>query len=91
MKNQKLFAVGDKSKAICETCKDVVTTTFAIRDVPFSDGVGIAKDILVSVCDCCGEIVATPAQSTPDIKKARAAALGELANKASLTPNPLLA
>lgn len=68
----KLYQEGDKSKAICEDCAKIVNTTFAIRDVPFSDRDGVAKGILVATCDCCGRVVAIPAQSTPKIKAARA-------------------
>lgn len=68
----KLFKEGDKSKAICSSCEDVVSTTFKYRDVPFSDGVGCVKNILVSVCDCCGQVVATPPQSTPTIQASHA-------------------
>ncbi len=67
----KLFQEGDKSKAICSHCSQLVGTTFVRRDVPFSDGKALAKDILVAVCDVCDEIVATPAQSTPAIREAR--------------------
>jgi len=67
----KLFQEGDKSKAICSHCAELVGTTFVRRDVPFSDGKGSAKDILVAVCDVCHEVVATPAQSTPAIREAR--------------------
>ncbi|MGF6722740.1 hypothetical protein P3T43_002091 [Paraburkholderia sp. GAS41] len=69
--NTKLYEEGEKSKAICETCDQIVTTTFVRRDVPFSDGNGEAKNILVSVCDLCDEMVAVPAQSTPAIREAR--------------------
>lgn len=58
----------DKSKAICFNCKDVVATTFLYKDVPFSDGSGVVENILAAVCDVCGEVVATPAQATPQIK-----------------------
>jgi hypothetical protein len=71
----KLFKEGDKSKAICSCCKDVVLTTFKHRDVPFSDEIGVAKNILVSVCDFCSKVVATPPQSTPAIRLSRAKAL----------------
>jgi hypothetical protein len=73
--NMKLFKEGGKSKAICSSCKAVVSTTFKYRDVPFSDGIGFAKNILVSVCDCCDQVVATPPQSTPAIRLSRAKAL----------------
>jgi len=67
----KMFHDGDKSKAICAQCQKVVSTTFVYRNVPFNDGVGLVKDILVAVCDACDVIVATPPQSTPAIKAAR--------------------
>lgn len=66
----KLFIKGDKSKALCEKC-GLVSTTFDYRDVPFSDGSGVASDILVAECDVCHRVVAIPAQSTPAIRGAR--------------------
>jgi hypothetical protein len=65
------FSEGDKSKAICSNCKGVRTTIFAYRDVPFSDGDGIVKSILVGVCEQCDNVASIPAQSTPAISKAR--------------------
>lgn len=62
--------VGQKSKAICNHCKRVVSGTYAIRDMKFIDRPGVVKDILVLVCDECNNIVATPPQSTPAIKAA---------------------
>ena len=67
----KLFKAGEKGKAVCESCKDIVKTTFYYRDIPFRDSPGIVKDILVSVCDTCDSIVAVPAQSAPAIKAFR--------------------
>jgi hypothetical protein len=69
-----LYAAGETSKAICDGCKSVVSTTFAYRDVPFDDGTGLVKDILCAVCDRCDRVVAVPPQSTPAIKRARDAA-----------------
>jgi hypothetical protein len=70
----KFYEAGDKSKAICESCKALVPTTFQYRDVAFDDGSGCVKDILVAVCDHCDTVVSIPAQSTPAIKRARDAA-----------------
>lgn len=67
----KIYEAGEKSQAICEHCKSLVPTTFKYRDVPFDDGSGSVKDILVAVCDNCDAVVAIPAQSTPAIKRAR--------------------
>lgn len=72
------YTQGDKSRAICEDCNCIVTTTFEIRDVPFFDGSGIVENVLVAVCDNCYSVVAIPAQSTPEIQAA--------INKLSLEP-----
>lgn len=67
----KLYEDGEKSRAICHHCKQLVGTTFTRRDVPFSDGKGTVKHILAAVCDVCDRVVAVPAQSTPAIREAR--------------------
>lgn len=67
------YKPGNKSRAVCQNCETLVTTTFALRDVPFSDGSGTMPGILAAVCDLCGSVVAIPAQSTSEI----AAALAE--------------
>ncbi|WP_423597613.1 hypothetical protein [Roseateles sp. MS654] len=69
----KIFHEGEGGKAFCSHCNDVVRTTYARRDMPFSDGRGVARNILVGVCDRCGKPAAIPAQSTPAIAKARKA------------------
>lgn len=66
-----LFQENDKSKAICEHCKKIVLTTFKRRAMSFSDGKGLAQNILVSICDSCDRVVGIPAQSTPAIREAR--------------------
>lgn len=65
------YMEGDKSRAVCSDCEDLVVTTFIRRDVSFSDGIGTVKGILVAVCDQCNTVVGIPAQSTPAIKAAR--------------------
>lgn len=67
----KLYLQGDRGKALCEHCQQVVGITYSRRDVPFSDGNGQAREILVGVCDLCATVVAIPPQSTPAIKEAR--------------------
>ena len=68
---KKLYEPGEKSRAVCNNCARLVPTTFQYRNVPFSDGVGLAENILVAVCDECESVVAVPAQSTPAIRQAR--------------------
>ncbi|MEB6590409.1 MULTISPECIES: hypothetical protein [Pseudomonas] len=67
----KILLEGDSGKALCEHCQAVVPTHYVRRDVPFSDGQGVAKDILVGVCTRCDGVVAIPPQSTPAIREAR--------------------
>jgi len=68
----RLLVKGDKERAICER-DGVSTVTYDYRDVPFSEGKGKAKGILVGICDRCGEVVSIPPQSVPSIKAAREA------------------
>jgi hypothetical protein len=66
----KLYYEGEKGRAICSR-DGAQSFTFARRSVPFSDGDGMVSNILVGVCDRCGDVVAMPPQSTPAIKAAR--------------------
>lgn len=65
----KIYKVGDHGKAICDHCQAIEPITYKLRDVPFSDGSGIVKGILVGVCDKCDSVVLTPRQSTPAIRR----------------------
>lgn len=60
---------GDKKKVACECCGSFQDATFRLKDVPFSDGSGVAKKVLVGVCDNCDSVAVIPQQSTPAIKK----------------------
>lgn len=66
----KLYMPGEKGRALCEQ-GGRVSTTWRYRDVPFSDGSGVARKILAGVCDHCGKVVSLPPQSTPSIRAAR--------------------
>jgi hypothetical protein len=65
----KIYKVGDSQKAACEICKAFVNTTFKLRNVPFSDGSGIVRNVLAGVCDYCDNVILLPHQSTPMVKK----------------------
>jgi len=65
----KIVRVGDTLRAACSDCKSVVTVTFTLRTVPFSDGIGTIKNVLVGVCDRCDSVAVLPHQSTPVVKK----------------------
>lgn len=66
----KVYHPNDKGSAICHR-DGRVSTTFAYRDLPFRDGRGTVKNILVGVCDTCGDAIVIPAQSSPAISAAR--------------------
>lgn len=65
----KTVKVGDKSKAICEDCKAIVTTTFKIVNLPPSESLNAVKNVLAGVCDNCGRTVSIPHQSASTINK----------------------
>src|SRR5882672_8646022 len=66
----KIFVENEKGRAVCHR-DGVTTTTYLYRDVPFSDGSGVVKNILVGVCDKCADVIAVPPQSTPAIGATR--------------------
>ncbi len=74
-----IFKEGDKSKAICEHCKKVSTTTFQVRTTQIQDGNKPLRipDVLVAVCDKCDKVAAIPQQSF--------AAVAEVKKKAETT------
>ncbi len=65
----RIFKVGDSQKALCGSCRSLENATFMLRDVPFSDGSGVVKNVLVGVCDKCDHVSILPHQSTPVVKK----------------------
>jgi hypothetical protein len=65
-----ILKVGDQEKVACDKCATFVTVTYKLRDVPFSDGSSIVKQVLVGVCEQCDNVCVLPHQSTPLVKKA---------------------
>ena len=65
-----ILKVGDQEKAACDKCSAFVTVSYKLRDVPFSDGCGIVKQVLVGVCEQCDAVCVLPHQSTPVVKRA---------------------
>ncbi|TMV02600.1 hypothetical protein FGK63_20445 [Ruegeria sediminis] len=66
---KQVFSVGDKSRAICPDCEQIVSTTLERQDVSLDDGSGTVPGILAGVCDQCGTVVSIPAQSAPVIRQ----------------------
>jgi hypothetical protein len=56
---------GDKSKAICEHCNKIVSTTYKTKDVVLYDGENQIplKNILVGECDTCLNTISIPQKS----------------------------
>lgn len=60
---------GHKSCAICNHCQRLVDVTFRYRDLKVKDSHKMVRQLLVGVCDQCGEAVSIPAQNTPQIRE----------------------
>jgi hypothetical protein len=65
----KIVKVGDSQEAACHQCKRFENVTYKLRNVPFSDGKGLVKNVLVGVCDRCNAVAVLPHQSTPVVRK----------------------
>jgi hypothetical protein len=66
-----LYREGDVSEAMCQGCQRRVTTRFGVRTLPLLETGIEVPDVLVAVCDECGQVAAIPAQSAPKLKEAR--------------------
>src|SRR4051794_37359480 len=67
----KLYREGDRSRAVCETCKRVVRTRFERRTFHLENPEVDVPGVLVAVCETCGTIAAIPHQSSPRLREAR--------------------
>lgn len=69
----KTWTVGEKSKAICDDCGKLVSTTFGIHTLPTQTDRIIVNDVMAATCDECGTVVAIPAISEATVRQALAA------------------
>ncbi len=67
----RLYQSDDRSTGICEACRAKVTTRMMYRDYRPTGWDVTVPDVLVAVCDRCGEVVGIPHQSTPKINEYR--------------------
>jgi hypothetical protein len=86
----RLWREGDRSVGICERCEKRVTTRFERRTFPMRRPRVDVPDVLVSVCDDCGAIVAVPHQSTPKIAESRRRTLEKIEVRIPLELHDLL-
>lgn len=61
------YRENQKSKGICETCGCLTTTTMTIMNYVDTCSGKVAQNVLLSICDKCGDVVGIPAQSLPSI------------------------
>ena len=62
---------GAKSPGPCGYCKKVVPTTLKSETLSMCEGLEEVENVLVRVCDECGNMVSIPARSLPPIHQAR--------------------
>ena len=57
------WKAGDTASAHCPHCGDLVTANYARRSIALPRTRLHVRDVLVSVCDRCGAMLALPRQS----------------------------
>jgi hypothetical protein len=67
--NTKFFNEGDKSRAVCEKCKCIVSTTFRYGEYRIPGTKIRVPNLLQGYCDVCKTLVSIPHQSTYKIRK----------------------
>ena len=64
-----MYKIGDHSRAIWSFCKEICTTTMDVRDLSVRNHPEIiVHNVLVAVCDQCGNIVGIPHQTKKEGK-----------------------
>ncbi len=65
------YREGAKSPGPCGYCKKVVPSTLTKVTLSLCEGLEEVENVLVDVCDECGNMISIPAQSLPPIHQAR--------------------
>ena len=61
---------GSKSSSICAHCETSVRTTLTSETLSFCEGSKEVENVLVLICDECGNMTGIPARSLPPIQQA---------------------
>lgn len=69
----RILREGEREEGLCPVCEAWCPTVFEYRTVRLEDSSVAVDDVLVGVCEGCGEVVSIPPQSTPRLREARAA------------------
>ena len=64
------YREGAKINSACSHCKKSVTSTLTKETLSICEGLEEAEDVLVRICDECGNIVSTPHRSVTPIQNA---------------------
>ena len=64
------YREGAKSPGPCGYCKKVVPSTLTKVTLSLCEGLEEVENVLVDVCDECGNMISIPAQSLPPIQQA---------------------
>ena len=63
------WKAGDTSSAHCPHCKDLVTAKYAHRSVFLPRTRIRVKEVLVTICGSCGEMLGLPRQSMAQLRE----------------------
>ena len=63
MNNMYEYREGAKSASLCTTCQKKVPVTLTSETLSFCDGMEEVKDVLVYICDICGNMCSIPYES----------------------------
>ena len=64
------YREGAKSPGPCAFCKKIVPTTLKSETLSLCEGLEEVENVLVDVCDECGNMTSIPARSEPPIQQA---------------------
>ena len=64
------YREGAKVNSVCAYCKTSVTSTLANVTLSLCEGKDEVENVLVRVCNECGNMVSIPARSLPPIQQA---------------------
>ncbi len=63
------WKAGDTSSVHCPHCKNLVTARYAHRSVSLPRTRLRVRDVLVSVCATCGDVLGMPRQSMAQLRE----------------------
>ena len=64
------YQEGSKSGSLCATCEKKVLSTLKNETISLCEGLEEVENVLVAVCDVCGNMTAVPAKSLPPLQDA---------------------